>query len=173
MTGKELLKSFLNLGLEEMAIYKDGVMQLNADTGNIQSLFIVKNDEEFGTFYGIYGDLVGEYGVNIHQRMSGQIDNRTSSDDEMAQVIDKIFAAGYEFKIFSRGLTTDESFEKIRKAIFEGTAPEASEKTGLSLQAIKQYRADENTTAYRDWQGMNLKSVQNILERLNKDVDKD
>ena len=103
MTGMELLKSFLNLGVEEVAIYKEGVMQLNKDTGNLQSFY--SYHETFGDFYGIYGDLVGEYGMTTAQRMSGQIDSRTSSDSEMALVTDKILAAGYVFKLFGRGLT--------------------------------------------------------------------
>lgn len=58
--------------------------------------------------------------------------------------------------------------EKIKKAIFEGTAKEAAERTGVSRRRIEMYRSRETSTSYRDWQGMSLKTAISIIERLEE-----
>ena len=58
--------------------------------------------------------------------------------------------------------------EKIRKAIFEGTRTEASERTGLNLRSIDGYRSKEISKSYRDWQGISLKKALEIMKRLEE-----
>ena len=58
--------------------------------------------------------------------------------------------------------------EKIRKAIFEGTRTEASERTGLSLRTIDGYRSKESSKSYRDWQGISLKKALEIMKKLEE-----
>ena len=58
--------------------------------------------------------------------------------------------------------------EKIRKAIFEGTRTEASERTGLSLRTIDGYRSKESSKSYRDWQGISLKTALEIIKKLEE-----
>ena len=58
--------------------------------------------------------------------------------------------------------------KKIRKAIFEGTRSEASERTGLSLRTIDGYRSKETSKSYRDWQGISLKTALEIIKKLEE-----
>lgn len=58
--------------------------------------------------------------------------------------------------------------EKIRKAIFEGTRTEASERTGLSIRTIDGYRSKESSKSYRDWQGISLKTALEIIKKLEE-----
>ena len=58
--------------------------------------------------------------------------------------------------------------KKIRKAIFEGTRSEASERTGLSLRTIDGYRSKETSKSYRDWQGISLKTALEIMKKLEE-----
>ena len=58
--------------------------------------------------------------------------------------------------------------EKIKKAIFEGTRTEASERTGLSLRTIDGYRSKESSKSYRDWQGISLKTALEIIKKLEE-----
>lgn len=60
------------------------------------------------------------------------------------------------------------NIERIRKAIFEGTRSEASERTGLSLRTIDGYRSKESSKSYRDWQGISLKTALEIMKRLEE-----
>lgn len=53
----------------------------NTDTGNRQSIYNYKNDEEH--FYGVYGELVG-----------GQIDSRKNTDEEILSAIEKMLSVG-------------------------------------------------------------------------------
>ena len=56
--------------------------------------------------------------------------------------------------------------EKIKKAIFEGTAKEAAERTGIPQRRVEMYRSKETSTSYRDWQGMSLKTAIAIMDNL-------
>ena len=58
--------------------------------------------------------------------------------------------------------------EKIRKAIFEGTRTEASERTGLNLRSIDGYRSKEISKSYRDWQGISLKTALEIMKKMEE-----
>lgn len=58
--------------------------------------------------------------------------------------------------------------EKIKKAIFEGTAKEAAERTGIPQRRVEMYRSKETSTSYRDWQGMSLKTAIEILNKLEE-----
>ena len=58
--------------------------------------------------------------------------------------------------------------EKIKKAIFEGTAKEAAERTGIPQRRVEMYRSKETSTSYRDWQGMSLKTAIEILSKLEE-----
>lgn len=57
--------------------------------------------------------------------------------------------------------------KKIKKAIFEGTAKEAAEITGIPQRRIEMYRSKETSTSFRDWQGMSLKTAIAIMDNLD------
>ena len=59
--------------------------------------------------------------------------------------------------------------EKIKKAIFEGTRTEASERTGLSLRTVDSYRSKESSKSYRDWQGMSIRTAMMIIKKMEKE----
>lgn len=58
--------------------------------------------------------------------------------------------------------------EIIENALFEGTAKEASSRTGIPTRTIEKYRAKETNTNFVDWSGMSLKKAIEIIEQLNK-----
>lgn len=59
--------------------------------------------------------------------------------------------------------------ETIKQVIFEGTAKESAERTGLSKATIDSYRANPEKANYRDWQGISLKKAIEILNKLEEE----
>lgn len=58
--------------------------------------------------------------------------------------------------------------ETISKAIFTGTAKEASEKTGLSESTIRSYKANEKSKNYRNWKGMSLETAIEVSKKMEE-----
>ena len=58
--------------------------------------------------------------------------------------------------------------ETISKAIFTGTAKEASEKTGLSESTIRSYKANEKSKNYRNWKGMSLETAIEVTKKMEE-----
>lgn len=56
----------------------------------------------------------------------------------------------------------------IERAVFEGTAKAAAERTGLPIRTIQNYRANETSTNYRDWQGISLKTAMETINKLEE-----
>lgn len=59
--------------------------------------------------------------------------------------------------------------EKIYDAIKSGTAQSVSERFGLPLSTVNQYRASENSSSYRNWQKMNLETAIKVMTIINKE----
>lgn len=57
----------------------------------------------------------------------------------------------------------------IKNALFEGTAKEAAERTGIPQRRVEMYRSKETSTSYRDWQGMSVRTAISIAKKLEEE----
>lgn len=89
-TAKEaltMIKSLIGQTKEsyfEICFEHDGKTIVNFSSGNTNRIFVINDDK--GSFYGVYGDKVGDY--------EDQIDSRGHSDEEIERAIQNYFDRG-------------------------------------------------------------------------------
>jgi hypothetical protein len=53
--------------------------------------------------------------------------------------------------------------KKIEQTLLEGKATEVSKRFNIPVQTIRQYRASNQSTSYRDWKKISLEKAEEIM----------